>query len=349
MENLCGPEFVRQTTYLNTAAYGLTPARSAAAMHRAIDEWRGGDLSSQDSVIAAARTSYGKLAGVPPDRIAVGSAASVHTGLIATALPSGAEVLVAEGDFSSLVNPFAVRSDLKVRQVPLKDVPDAIRPGTALVAVSSVQSADGRRADLTAIREAAAAHGARTLVDATQSMGALRLPAGDFDYVVCAAYKWLMGSRGASFLIVGEGAGAELSPIFAGWSAGEDPWLSTYGPIKELATSARRFDASPAYLCYAGLAASLALIEEIGIETIENHDLALAERFTAGLRELGHEPQATGGSPIVSVPGLGGSATDLERSGITVSERAGNLRASFHLYNSSEDVDRLLEALTVLR
>jgi selenocysteine lyase/cysteine desulfurase len=349
MESLWSTEFASLTTYLNTASHGLTPARSAAAMHRAIDDWRVGDFSAQGLPVIAARETYARLVGVPADRVAVGSAASVHAGLIAAGLPAGAEVLVAEGDFSSLVNPFTVRRDLKLRILPLERLAEEIRPGTGLVAVSSVQSADGRLADLQAIREAAARHGTRTLVDTTQSTGWLPIEAGDYDYVICAAFKWPMCPRGTAFLTVRESVAAELPPIFAGWSAGEDPWLSTYGPVAELAVSARRFDASPAFLSYAGAAESLALVEEIGVETIRAHDLALAQRFEAGLADLGHAPIPNGGSAIVSVPGLGEAAGALEEAGISLSARAGNLRASFHLYNSSADVDRLLAALAAQR
>ncbi len=349
MESLWSTEFASRTVYLNTASCGLGPARATAAMHRAIDEWCTGDLTTQEPAVTASRASFARLVNVPVDRVAVGSAASVHAGLIASGLPSGAEVLVADGDFSSLVNPFAVRRDLKLRSVPLESVADEIRPGTALVAVSSVQSADGRVADLAAIRTAAARHGTRTLVDATQSVGALPLNAGEFDYVICAAFKWLMCPRGVAFLTVQESAAAELSPILAGWSAGEDPWLSVYGPIAELASSARRFDASPAYISYIGAVESLALVEETGVETIAAHDLALAERFKTGLAEAGYEPIHNGGSAIVSVPGLGDVAAELDQAGISVSARAGNLRASFHLYNSSADVDRLVEALLARR
>jgi selenocysteine lyase/cysteine desulfurase len=349
MESLWSTEFASLTTYLNTASCGLTPARSAAAMHRAIDDWRVGDLSRQALPAIAARESFARLVGVPADRIAVGSAVSVHAGLIAAGLPSGAEVLVADGDFSSLINPFTVRQDLKPRIAPLARLAEEIRPGTALVAVSSVQSADGRLADLPAIRDAAGRHGARVLVDATQSVGWLPIAAGDYDYVVCGAFKWLMCPRGTTFLAVSESAAAELPPIFAGWSAGEDPWLSTYGPVAELAASARRFDASPSFLSYVGAAESLALVEEVGVEAIHAHNVALAERFEAGLTELGHPPIANGGSAIVSVPGLGDAATALAEAGISLSSRAGNLRAAFHLYNSSADVDRLLAALATHR
>ncbi len=346
LTGLAEAEFApRATTYLNTASAGLGPARAVQAIQHAAGAWPAGDFSDYDPALAASRESFARIAGVAPERVAVGASVSVYAGLIATGLPSGAEVLVAEGDFSSLVNPFAVRTDLKLRTAPLERIAEEIGPGTALVAVSSVQSADGRIADLTAIRTAAAAHGTRTLIDATQSAGWLPLRAGDFDYVVCAGFKWLLAPRGVCFLVIGESASAELPPAFAGWLAGEEPWESCYGPIAQLADSARRFDHSPAYLCYVAAAASLALVEEIGVETIHAHNLSLADRFTAGLAELGYEPLGSGGSAIVSVPGLGAAAEQLERAGVHTSARAGNLRASFHLYNSARDVDRLLNAL----
>ncbi|MYR42935.1 aminotransferase, partial [Streptomyces sp. SID5910] len=57
------------------------------------------------------------------------------------------------------------------------------------------------------------------------------------------------------------------------------------------------------------------------------------------------EPVPAPGSAIVSVPGLGHRQGDLSRAGVQVSDRAGNLRAAFHLYNTEADVDRLLDVL----
>ena len=88
------------------------------------------------------------------------------------------------GDFTSVLFPLLARSDLRVRLVEdLDAVPGALRPSTALVAVSAVQSADGRVADLAALREAAARCGALTLIDSTQASGWLPLAAGDYDFV----------------------------------------------------------------------------------------------------------------------------------------------------------------------
>ncbi|WP_344327944.1 aminotransferase class V-fold PLP-dependent enzyme [Streptomyces macrosporus] len=346
MENsLSGAEFAPKTTYLDTASHGLLPARTADALREAVDETVDGriDMTRWFAVVEEARARFARLARVAPGRVALGSAVAQQVALVAGSLPSGAEVLVADGDFSSLVNPFAVRPDLKLRTAPLEELPDAVRPGTALVAVSAVQSADGRTADLAAVAAAAREHGARTLVDTTQATGWLPLDHGAFDYTVCGAYKWLVAPRGVCFLTVPEDGGG-LAPLQAGWIAGESPWESCYGVVGELARSARRFDTAPAFLPYLGAERSLALIEEVGPETIGAHDRALAARFRTGVAELGHRP-VPGDSAIVAVPGLGDAATALKEAGVEVSVRAGNLRAAFHLYNTVEDVDRLLAVL----
>ncbi|MFE2425547.1 aminotransferase class V-fold PLP-dependent enzyme [Streptomyces sp. NPDC059373] len=353
-EAVVGAEFspAPGTTYLNTASAGLGPRSAVEALRRGVGGWADGSatFAENEAAVAAARGAYARLTGVGADRVAVGSAVATHVGLIAAALPAGAEVVLAEGDFSSLVNPFATRTDVTLRIVPLEGVPEAVGPGTALVVVSAVQSSDGRVADLAALRGAAAEHGARVLVDATQAAGWLPLNGGAYDYVVCGAYKWLLCPRGVSFLTVREGAEDWVSPHFAGWYAAEDPWGECYGPVQETASSARRYDVMPPFLPYVAAAESLALVERLGVDAIGAHDLALAERFRAGLADLGHKAVPAGsaaGSAIVSVPGLGDTAGRLADADIKVAARAGHLRAAFHLYNTTADVDRVLGAIAV--
>lgn len=344
-ESLVRAEFAPKNTYLNTASTGLLPARTVDAMRVAVESAAVGRPTDMFADVEAARACFARLLGVPDRRVAAGASVAVYSGLIAASLPEGAEVLTAEADFTSVVNPFHVRGDLKVRTVPLERIAESVRPGTALVAVSAAQSADGRIADLDAIREAARTHGARTYIDASQAAGWLPVDADAYDFVASVAFKWLVCPRGAAFLVVPEDLGG-LSPVFAGWVAGEVPWDSCYGPVQELAHSARRFDESPALFSYAGARTSLELVEELGVETIRKHDLALAERFLAGLAALGHAAVPAPGSPIVSVPGLGHRQAELSRAEVEVSNRAGHLRAAFHLYNTPADVDRLLDVLS---
>ncbi|MFD7430999.1 aminotransferase class V-fold PLP-dependent enzyme [Streptomyces sp. NPDC059818] len=330
-------EFAPETAYLNTSSCGLLPRRTVDAVKALAEENATGRRAGAGDAEAVerARDGFARIAGVGPGRV----------GLIACSLPAGSEVLAPEGEFSSVTSPFAVRGDLRTRYVPLADLADAVRAETALVAFSSVQSADGRLADLDAVRAAAAAHGARTLLDATQSAGWLPLDAGTYDYTVTGGFKFLLCPRGTSFLTVTEEAQRSLAPVFPGWVAAADSWNSLYEPVRTLAPGARRYDEAPAFLPYHGAEHSLALLNEIGVDVLHDHATGLAARFRAGLTGLGHKP-VPGTTAVVAAPGLGDRAADLERAGVMVSDRAGNLRASFHLYNTEADVDRALDVLS---
>ncbi|MFD9410436.1 aminotransferase class V-fold PLP-dependent enzyme [Streptomyces sp. NPDC059989] len=340
-------EFTHSTAYLNTANCGVLP-RSAVAAVRELAEAAGAGIPAgfgDFDRVNGARAVFARLVGVDVERVAVGSAVSTHVGLVSASLPSGAEVLCAEDDFGSVINPFMVRGDLKVRFAPLETLAEAVGPDTALVSLSAVQSADGRMADLAAVRAATTAHGARMLVDATQAVGWLPFDASPYDYTVTGGYKWLLAVRGASYLTVSEEAQRTLTPLHAGWVTAESLWDDIYGPMRELAHDARRFDESPAFLAYHAAEASLGLLERIGIEAIHAHDTALAARYRAGLARLGHAP-VPGEAAIVSVPGLADRQPALLAAGIATSARGGALRASFHLYTTEADVDRLLDALS---
>jgi selenocysteine lyase/cysteine desulfurase len=84
-------------TYLDTATFGLPPRRSWTALQQALAQWRADTAQAvaYDLPLAAARSSYARLAGVDPSVVAVGSQVSVFAGLIAANLPGGSEVLTA--------------------------------------------------------------------------------------------------------------------------------------------------------------------------------------------------------------------------------------------------------------
>jgi len=330
--------------YLNTATYGLPPRTAIDAFAAATDEWHHGrtGFDGWDRSVGAARSTFARLAGVSAADVAVGASVSAFAGLVAAALPARARVLCVDEDFTSVLFPFLAqeRRGVAVELVPLARLPEAIGADHDLVAVSSVQSADGRLADLDAVAAAAAHHGVRTFVDTTQSMGWLPLDCDRFDYTACAGYKWLLSPRGTAYFTVRPERRDELVPNAAGWYAGEDVPASYYGAPLRLASGARRFDTSPAWLNWVGAAPALALLEAIGVETIRAHDVRMAGLLRAG---LGLPP---GDSAIVSVSGLpDDAAARLEHAGVMAAGRGGALRLSCHLYTTERDVDRALEVL----
>ncbi|MBA2508567.1 MAG: aminotransferase class V-fold PLP-dependent enzyme [Nocardioidaceae bacterium] len=336
-------EFAPEVAYLDTASLGLPPRRSIEALRAAQDLWCAGraDARTYDEPLTDARATYAALVGVEQSAVAVGSQVSVFAGLVAAGLPAGAEVLTTSGEFTSMVFPFLAQTvrGVRVREVPLEHLADEITRRTTLVAVSAVQSADGRLADLDALCDAAATNHARVLLDTTQATGWLPVDAGRFAFTVGGGYKWLLAPRGTCFFTVQPDLVDGLLPHAAGWYAGEDRWSSIYGGPLRLAGDARRFDVSPAWLSWVGQAPSLELLAEVGVGALHEHAVGLANRFRAAV------DLPAGDSAIVSVATSGDVGGQLLRAGVAASVRAGRLRLAFHVYNSADDADRAAEAL----
>ena len=330
-----------ETLYLNTASYGLPPDPAWKALQATLADWHGGRTSWEhwgDST-EAARASFARMVGVPVEWVATGANTSYMVGLVAAALPDGARVVSAEPDFTSLLWPFLAQGrGIEVECVELDALVEAVNERTDVVAVSAVQSSTGELADLDSLIEAAAAHGARLVVDATQACGWLPVDASRIDALACSAYKWLCSPRGTAFMSIRPELAETLTPLAAGWYAGDDPYSSFYGAPLRLAPDASRFDVSPAWFPWVATAPTLELLLEIGIEAIHDHDLRLANRFRAG---LGLPP---GDSAIVSVE-LPGAEQRLEGTRVMAAARAGLLRTSWHVHNTDEDVYELLGLL----
>jgi selenocysteine lyase/cysteine desulfurase len=332
-----------QPGWLNTATYGLPPKPAWEALQSALSDWRCGQGSWEawGESTERSRESFARLIGVRADQVAIGATVSELIGLVAACIPDRAHVVVAEGDFTSLLFPWLIHTDrgVEVRSVPVGRLADAVDRRTTVVAFSLVQSATGQIADLDAIVQAARAHDALVIVDATQACGWLPVTAAAVDALACGAYKWLMSPRGSAFLAISDRLCDRLRPLHACWYAGEDRHASYYGFPLRLARCARRFDTSPAWFSWIGTAPALEVIEDIGVDAIHAHDVALANRFRAGLG------LANGHSAIVSaaIPGAEGK---LAAAGIRAAARAGNLRVSFHVYSTEGDVDNALNALT---
>jgi selenocysteine lyase/cysteine desulfurase len=331
-----------ETLYLNTASYGLPPTPAWDALQAVLADWRGGRTSWEGwgDATESARASFARLVGVPTDWVAVGANTSSMVGLMAASVPDGAHVVSAEPEFTSLLWPFLAQGrDIEVECVPVAEVANSVDERTDVVAVSIVQSSTGELVDLEAVIEAAAAYDARVVVDATQACGWLPIDGTRVDLLACSAYKWLCSPRGTAFMSVRPELLDQLTPMAAGWYAGEDPHTSYYGAPLRLAADARRFDVSPAWFPWIGTAATLELLLEIGIDAIHEHNLRLANRCRTG---LGLPP---GDSAIVSAE-LPEAEERLRGTRVMAAARAGLLRTSWHVYNTEEDVDELLSLLT---
>jgi selenocysteine lyase/cysteine desulfurase len=332
-ENVFEPD----SCYFDTPTYGLAPERSFEAVVEAAHRWRAGraTMAEYDEAVDRSRGLFAQIVGVDASRVAIGANVSSLVGPVAAGLPPGSKILIPVGEFTSLLFPFLVNRDLDVSTVPLEEFAGSIDDSFDVVAFSLVQSSTGEVADIQSILEATLRCSVRTLVDATHAVGWLPFDPRAFDFVFVAAYKWLLCPRGVAFMTMH--SDLAVPPTNAGWYSGEDPWASIYGEPLRLATSARRFDTSPAWIPWVGAVPSLELIASLGVETIHAHDVALANAVRMGMG------MDSSDSAIVTL-----AVAEPERladAGIKASVRASSVRIGCHVHNSSSDVDALLAVL----
>jgi selenocysteine lyase/cysteine desulfurase len=331
--------------WLNTASYGLPPKPAWDALQAALSDWRVGATSWEpwDESTVRARESFARLIGTDPEHVFVGSTVSAALAPVATAVPDGATVLTDDVEFTSNVFPWQVHADrgVQVVAVPSDKLLEAITPGIDVVAVSAVQSSTGDVLDLPAVVAASKQIDALVVIDATQAVGWHPITVDGVDALIVHTYKWLMSPRGATLGYLSPRLQERCRPSAAGWYAARDVHGSYYGPAMDLAPGARRFDQSPAWFSFVGAAPALELVEQIGVETINRHNLALANEFRDG---LGLPPS---NSAIVST-NLPGAQEAFASAGIRAAVRDGRLRASFHIYTTRADVHQALSVLKPL-
>ena len=248
--------------------------------------------------------------------MAAGTSVSQLIGLVASSLPDGTKVLAIDNEFTSVTFPFAAQRHRGVTVTEVKPVELLSRlRGHDLVAVSAVQSVDGGRLDLDELRTAAEAAQVQVLIDVSQAAGWQPLRLDWAQFVVGAAYKWLLAPRGAAWMAVRRDALPDIVPQVANWSGAEDIWSGLYGLPLRLASDARRLDSSPVWFAQRGAAVSLSWLAGLDLTAVREHCVGLADATLAG---LGLYPR---GSAIISLDLTAQATRRLIRAGAQVSTR----------------------------
>jgi selenocysteine lyase/cysteine desulfurase len=334
--------------YLDAASYGLPPTPTCEAMEGALRDWRAGTgrwVDDWDRPAEGARTDFATLIGARTADIALIPTVSVGMGLVAGSLRPGDVVVVPEDEHVSDLFPLLVaeKRGVVVRQVPFEGVAGAITPDVTLVAFSLVQMQTGRVADLRSISEQAAAAGARIFVDATHATPFVSTAEhiGTIDYLVCAGYKHLLGSRGTSFLYVHEDRLDDITPTHANWRGAADPFGTFFGGPLTLADDASRFNVSLAWLPWVGTTTSLPLVVGWHRDGTLEAARTLADRL---YEAVDLEPR---GSSLVclSVSDTDAARAALEAARVKASVRGGAIRFSVHVWNTPDDVDRAVATI----
>ena len=348
----------REKVYVNSCSQGALSDAVRAAYEEYLDGWdeNGAEWEHWVERSETARAAFAGLLGVVPDDVAIQTSVSAAVSGLVSALRFGGgrnRIVISEYEFPT-IGQIAHAQELRGAEVVQVEAdPEAyataVDERTALVCATFVSYRTGAVHDVESIHRIARAHGALTLVDGYQGLGALPLDATRAgDVVVGGTVKYLLASAGLAFMALRSGLVEELLPTQTGWFADEnvfDMQIERYRPHR----SARRFDAGtpPVPNIYAGVA-GVGLITAAGVPAIADHVRGLVQRFLGGLEELGARVAARPDGPLVCVRSTDAPAlvSALAGESIVASERDSNLRVSFHLYNTDEDVDAVLAALT---
>lgn len=350
---------LKRWVWLNTPTVPPAARPVLDALHRVEAEWEAGEFSWQswEAEAEATREQLARLLGAREGTVALGTSMAECAATVAASLPRG-KVVVGEREFRSNLAPWlALRGKgVEVTEVAAKDgvvgteyLSGAVDDETVLVAVSEVQSSNGFRVRLAELAERCHQHDARLFVNATQSLGALRLDVGELelDYVACHGYKWLLAPRGAAWLYVRPDRLDELLPLAPNWHSVPDPYEDYYGEAP-LAADARKLDASWAWFSFVGARAALDLHLSLDRAAVEERCLGLAASFREEASRRGFDlvPQDAPSQIIgVRLPDAGAVRERMKERRVLAAVRGGFLRLGFHAFNNEGDVSAALDAL----
>ena len=241
---------------------------------------------------------------------------------------------------------------------------DAIGPKTKLVAITHMSNVLGTVVDVKAITDGAHAKGVPVLVDGSQASVHMPVDVADIgcDFYAITGHK-LYGPSGSGAIFVASARMKEMRPFLGGGDMIKDVSRDavTYNDPPMM------FEAgTPGIVQTIGLGVALEYMMGLGMTNIAAHELALRDYTQSrldGLNWLQVQGQSATKGAIFSFT-LDGAAhahdisTVLDKRGVAV--RAGShcamplmahydltatCRASFGVYNSTDDVDVLIDAL----
>jgi len=321
------------------------------------------------------RELFARIIGASREDIAIVPAVSYGVAIAAlnVEVAAGQEILLLEDQFPSNVYSWielAKSSGGRLITLPRTPGPltagqqeswtariiDAISPQTALVALPHCHWIDGSLIDLVAVGEAARNSGASLVLDVTQSAGAMPLDVQEIkpDYLVAAAYKWLLGPYSLGFLYIApERQGGQ--PLEHNWTGrkGAEDFSRLVDYQQDPASGVRRFDMgerSQLHLMPMAVKAMQQVldwgVEEIAATLAEKTRIIAERAGQLGLASVSEDLRAGHYLGLKFPAGMPPDIHEqLARRQVHVSIRGDSMRVTPHLYNTDDDIDRLFAAL----
>lgn len=341
--------YLAQHVYLNTASVGLSwrGAGQAAAEFYEVKAQGTAGMAAWTARAEETKWELASLLRVPAAAVQFVGSTTEALNLIALSMPleRGDQVVVADDEFPSVLLPWI---SLRKRGIELVRVPvlhesertrvlcEAVNGRTRAVAVSHVHWRTGTRVDLAQLGRACRSQGCRLVVDGVQAVGAVAVDASGVDAYCSSVFKWLLSGFGLGFVALSESLAEELTPMLRGYWNEPPSRVLRYG-----------------HMNYPGiyvLRATLHYLKSLGWQHIHERVHALTSRAIAALRARGLEvltPERTHGG-IVSIrhPLAASWVRSLADQSILVEDADPIIRMSAHFYNSEEEIDRFVEALS---
>ena len=360
-----------ETIYLNSASTGPLPECARRALD-IFNRRRGAPHLLPDEEIFAmldqSRALLAQLVNADVDEVALTTNTTVGVNLAAMGLPleRGDVVVFSDREFPANAYPWLSLAERGIiaEKVPVNPSgwPDEDRlvermrdPRVRVLAVSLVQFSSGYAVDLARLSAAARETDTWLVVDAIQGVGQLPvdLKQTPVDVLAVGGQKWLLGPWGTGFACVRRDLQPRLRPPLIDWMAyeGTDDFsrLTQYGD--RLRDNARRYEmVTLPYQAFDALNHSVGLVLQHGVAAIAAHVRQLQEPLIRWARE--HEVRIT--SPmdqhrsaiLCLAPADARASYDrLRRAGVIASFREGAIRLAPHLFNSLDEMERVVEVL----
>jgi cysteine desulfurase / selenocysteine lyase len=342
---------------------------------RTLVEWAGnlaenGDVYDSDRVrrIEEVRRLAAQLIHADPLDLAFVKNTSEGIGIVAEGLRwrAGDNMVTAEDEYPANLYPWMNLAErgVELRRVPsrdgrllLDDLRAAMDDRTRLVSLSFVEYASGFRNDLLSLGQMCREKGVLFFVDAIQGLGVFPLDVRQtsIDFLAADGHKWLLGPEGAGLFWIRRELVEQLHPVGVGWNSVLDS--RNFGNVAfRLKPHAGRWESGSLNVGgILALGSNLELLLGIGVESLAQRVLYLTDYLCERCRQLGltvyssRRPEEASGIVSLIVPGdVRGVVRRCRDAGIVVNQRADRLRVSPHAYNSTEELDRLLELLGAL-
>jgi selenocysteine lyase/cysteine desulfurase len=357
-------------TYLN-CAYMSPLMRSVvdagqAGVARKAQPWK---ISADDFFTGSEelRSLAARFFNSSPNDVAIIPSASYGLQTAALNLPiePGQQVLVLEEQFPSNIYPWrrlCQQAGAEIVTVPkpadgdwTAAVLNHLKDGVAIAALPNVQWSTGGVLDLEEIGTACRQLGTALVLDLTQSLGVYPFDVHRVqpDFAVAAAYKWLLGPYSTGVMYVAP-RWHEGHPLEENWIQRDNARnFSNLYYTDSYQQGARRFDMGE-HANFGLLPATMRAMQQLlawGVEEISESIGALTAKIIRQLEGSGliAWPEAMRAPHYLCLRAEGslpdGLVEALAKERVYISLRGASLRITPHVYNSQEDVDRLIQIL----